>query len=65
MTEAPPTRADAATAGLYLVAAMLAGSAVGYGLGSLVSLAIPFGLAGLFAGLVAGLGLVYVRFRGL
>ncbi len=65
MTEGPPTRVDAATAGLSLIAAMLGGSAVGYGLGSLVGLAVPLGLLGLFAGLVAGLALVYARFRRL
>ena len=65
MTEGPPTRADAATAGVSVVGAMIAGAAAGYGLGSLVDLAIPFGLAGLFAGLVAGLALVYARFRKL
>ncbi|MCD6014910.1 MAG: hypothetical protein K0R88_994 [Solirubrobacterales bacterium] len=65
MTEGPPTRADAATAGVSVVGAMIAGAAAGYGLGSLVDLAIPFGLAGLFAGLVAGLALVYARFRRL
>ena len=63
MTTGPPTRVDAAAAGLSLVAAMIVGAAAGYGLGSLVDLAIPFGLAGLFAGLVAGLALVYARFR--
>jgi hypothetical protein len=63
MTEDPPTRVDAATAGLSLIAAMLAGSAVGFGLGSLVGLAVPLGLLGLFAGVVVGLGLVHARFR--
>ena len=65
MTEGPPTRADAATAGLSLIGAMVAGSAAGYGLGSLVGLAVPLGLLGLFAGLVAGPALVYARFRRL
>jgi hypothetical protein len=65
MTEGPPTRVDAATAGLSLVGAMIAGAAVGYGLGSLAGLAIPLGLAGLFAGLVGGLALVHARFRRL
>jgi hypothetical protein len=48
-----------------VLGAMIAGAAVGFGLGSLLGLAVPFGLAGLFAGLVAGLALVYVRFRRL
>jgi len=38
---------------------------IGYGLGSLVGLEVPIGLAGLFAGLVVGMALVYVRFRRL
>jgi F0F1-type ATP synthase assembly protein I len=65
MSEGPPTRADAATAGLSLIGAMIAGAAAGYGLGSLVGLAIPLGLIGLFAGLGAGFALVYARFKRL
>jgi hypothetical protein len=65
MTDGPPTRVDAATAGLYLVAAMIAVAAAGYGLGSLVGLAIPLGLLGLFAGIVVGIALVHARFRRL
>jgi hypothetical protein len=65
MREGPPTRADAATAGLSVVAAMIAGAAAGYGLGSLVGLAVPLGLIGLFAGLAGGFALVYARFRRL
>jgi hypothetical protein len=59
------TRADAATAGLFVVVAMIVGAAVGYGLGSLVGLAVPLGLIGLFAGLAGGFALVYARFRDL
>jgi hypothetical protein len=65
MREGPPTRADAATAGLSVVAAMIAGAAAGYGLGSLVGLAVPLGLIGLFAGLAGGFALVYARFKNL
>jgi hypothetical protein len=65
MSEGPPTRADAATAGLSLVGAMIAGAAAGYGLGSLVGLAVPLGLIGLFAGLAGGFALVYARFKHL
>ena len=65
MTETRPTRADAATAGLSMVGAMTAGAAAGYGLGSLVGLAIPLGLIGLFAGLAGGFAVVYARFRRL
>lgn len=55
--------ADAAAAGLMVVAAMTTGGAAGYGLGSLVGLGVPIGLIGLFAGIVGGLALVYARFR--
>jgi hypothetical protein len=65
MTERPPTRVDAATAGLSLVGAMIAGAVAGYALGSLVDLAVPVGLIGLFAGLAGGLAVVYARFRNL
>ena len=65
MTPGPMTRADAATAGITVVGSMLAGAAAGFGLGSLVDLAIPLGLAGLFAGLVGGLIGVYARFKRL
>ena len=61
----PRTRMDAATAGASVVGAMVVGAAAGFGLGSLVGLAVPLGLGGLFAGVVAGLALVYARFRDL
>ena len=54
---------DAATAGMYLVGTMVGCGAVGFGLGSLVGLAVPLGLLGLFVGIVAGLVLVHARFR--
>jgi hypothetical protein len=64
MTESPRgPRADAATAGLTIVGAMIGCAAAGYGLGSLVGLAVPLGLVGLFAGLVGGLVVVYARFK--
>jgi len=65
MTKNPPMRADAATAGLSLVAAMVFGAVAGYGIGSLLGLAVPLGLIGLFAGVFGGLALVYARFRRL
>jgi hypothetical protein len=46
-----------------LIAAMLICGAAGYGLGSVIGLAVPLGLAGLFVGLVVGVALVYARFR--
>ena len=58
-------RADAASAGFSLVGAMVVGALAGYGLGSLLGLAVALGLLGLFAGLFAGLALVHARFRRL
>ena len=63
MSQEPPTRMDAATAGMSLVGAMVGCGAVGYGLGSLVGLAVPLGLAGLFVGIVGGMVLVHARFK--
>ena len=63
MTSPRPTRADAATAGLGVVASIVVFAAAGYGLGSLVGLAVPVGLLGLFAGAIVGLALVHARFR--
>jgi len=65
MTESPPGRADAAAAGALQLGAMIACAAAGFGLGSLVDLAVPAGLVGLFAGLVVGFALVYARYRGI
>jgi hypothetical protein len=65
MTDDPPTRADAATAGGLLVGTIVACAAAGFGLGSLVGLAVPAGLVGLFAGAAVGFALVYARFRRL
>ncbi len=62
MTETPHA-AEAATAGALMVGAMLVCAGVGFGLGSLVGIAVPLGLAGLFVGLVVGFALVYARFR--
>jgi hypothetical protein len=64
MSAPGPRGADAAVAGSVLIAAMLLCGAVGYGIGSLVDLSVPLGLAGLFAGFGVGMALVYVRFRG-
>lgn len=63
MTGTPRTRVDAATAGLSLIAAICVGAVAGYGLGSLVGLAVPLGLIGLFLGVAAGLALVHARFK--
>jgi hypothetical protein len=55
--------ADAAAAGATVIASLVLFAVAGYGIGSLVGLAVPLGLAGLFAGLVVGMALVYARFR--
>jgi hypothetical protein len=65
MNASPPSRADAVSAGFYLIGAMLGVGAAGFGLGSLVGLAVPLGLLGIFAGLIVGLVLVHARFRRL
>ncbi len=63
MNDERPPRAEAATAGLQLIIAMVGGGAIGWGLGTLLDIAVPLGLVGLFAGLFVGLGFVYARFR--
>jgi hypothetical protein len=63
MTDGPRARTDAATAGALMLGAMIACAAVGFGLGSVVGIAVPLGLAGLFVGLVVGFALVHARFR--
>lgn len=63
MTSDRPARVDAATAGMHLVGAMVGAAAIGYGAGSLIGIAVPLGLVGLFAGLVGGLFLVHARYK--
>lgn len=63
MTE--PPRSDVASAGLMLLSTILLCAAAGLGLGALVGLPVPLGLAGLFVGAVAGFALVYTRFKDL
>jgi hypothetical protein len=65
VTESPSGRADAAAAGALMIGAMVGCAAVGFGIGSLVGIAIPLGLVGFFAGLVVGFVLVHARFRGI
>jgi hypothetical protein len=62
-SQSPQRGADAATAGALLVAAMVVCAAAGFGLGALVGLAVPVGLAGLLAGVAVGVALVHARFR--
>jgi hypothetical protein len=55
--------ADAAAAGAYMVSSLILCGAAGYGVGSLVGLEVAAGIVGLLAGFVAGMALVYVRYR--
>jgi hypothetical protein len=65
MSRMQPGRTDAAAAGALLIAAIVGCAAAGFGLGSLVSLAVPLGIAGFFLGVVVGVALVHARFRRL
>lgn len=51
-----------AVAGSLLLATIVLCAAIGFGLGALVGAAVPLGIAGLFAGVVAGIALVARRF---
>jgi len=42
---------------------MLLCGAAGLGAGALIGLAVPLGIAGLLAGIIGGLALVYSRYR--
>jgi F0F1-type ATP synthase assembly protein I len=66
MSERPdkPTMRGA-VAGSLLVACIVLGAAVGFGLGALLGAAVPLGLVGLFAGVAAGIVLVARRFSDL
>jgi hypothetical protein len=55
--------ADAASAGLMIVVSLVLAAALGYGIGSLFSAAVPLAFVGGFAGLFLGLWLVYTRFK--
>jgi F0F1-type ATP synthase assembly protein I len=57
----PPTMRGA-VAGSLLVATIVLGAAVGFGLGALVGAPVPLGLVGLFCGVAAGIVLVIRRF---
>jgi hypothetical protein len=52
-------------AGSLIVGAMLACAGAGLGVGALLGVPVLLGLAGLFAGFVVGLILVFNRFRDL
>ena len=61
MTE--PRRRDPAVAGAMLLATIVSCAAAGFGIGALIGLSVPLGLAGFFVGLIAGFALVHARFR--
>ena len=61
MTE--PRRRDPAAAGAMLLGTTVSCAAAGFGIGALIGVSVPLGLAGLFAGLIAGFVLVHARFR--
>ena len=46
-----------------LLATIVSCAAAGFGIGALIGFAVPLGLAGFFAGLIAGFALVHARFR--
>ena len=52
-------------AGALFIGATVACAAAGFGLGALIGAAVPLGLLGFFAGLVAGFALVHARYRDL
>ena len=52
-----------AVAGSMLLATIVLCSAAGFGLGALIGLAVPLGLAGVFLGLIGGVAVVYARFK--
>jgi hypothetical protein len=58
-----PQRSDPASAGIMLLVTIVLCAGAGFGIGALVGLAVPLGLVGLFAGLIAGFALVYTRFK--
>jgi hypothetical protein len=64
MRSAKPVTRGATAGSLFLVAIVVC-APIGYGIGSVFGAAVPLGIAGLFAGLVAGFALVYARFRDL
>lgn len=54
-----------AVAGMLIVASIVLCGGAGLGLGSLVGASALLAIAGVFVGLVVGLGLVHARFRDL
>ena len=63
VSDRPRAGANPAAAGAMLLAAIVSAGAAGFGLGSLIGAAVPLGLAGVFAGFIGGLALVYASYR--
>ena len=61
MQDKPSTRG--AVAGTLLVATILLCAAIGFGLGELVGAPALLAIVGVFAGIAAGLAIVYQRFK--
>ena len=66
MTDPPdkPTMRGA-VAGSLLLATIVLCAAVGFGVGAVVGLAVPLGIAGVFVGVIAGIAVVARRFSDL
>jgi hypothetical protein len=60
-----PAGTSPVVAGSTIVASIILCAGIGFGLGALVGLAVPLGIAGLFAGVATGIALVITRFRDL
>ena len=60
-----PAGTGPAVAGSLIVASIILCAAIGFGAGALTGLAVPLGIAGLFAGVAVGIALVITRFRDL
>jgi len=54
-----------AVAGSLLLATIVLCAAVGFGVGAVVGLAVPLGIAGVFVGVIAGIAVVARRFSDL
>jgi hypothetical protein len=54
---------DVSLAGLMLAVTVALSAGIGFAAGSLVGLAVPLGIAGVFIGFGIGLRFVYTRFR--
>jgi hypothetical protein len=62
---APPPVNRGAIAGMLIVSSIILCAGIGVGIGSLIGATALLAIAGVFVGLVVGLGLVHARFRDL